>query len=55
VCKLTDVEWDDAKGGRVLKDGCLGILYWADRAEHTFEIVDQPWLREYTAYSWRFL
>jgi len=33
----------------------MGMLRWNSADDHTFEVVGAPWLREYTARSWRYL
>ncbi|MBN1673903.1 MAG: metallophosphoesterase family protein [Kiritimatiellae bacterium] len=54
VCaKMSDFEWDEKDPGKPLKAGCLGILRWRNRQAHAFEVVSAPWLREYTAHTWR--
>lgn len=63
-CKLADLHWTSTKMWQhnspgilrwknLLQDGSMGILRWENQQEHTFEVVDAPWLKEYTAYSWR--
>lgn len=50
ACKLADLHWDERK---LLEKGSMAILRWRDKEEHRLEIVDEPWLKEYGAYSWR--
>jgi hypothetical protein len=38
-----------------LNPGCIGVLTWAGPEEHRFELLDAPWLVEYTRYSFRAL
>ncbi len=54
-CKLADLAWNQRSRGQVLEPGAMGLLRWKNAAEHRFEIVNQPWLKEYTAFSWRYL
>lgn len=53
--KLSDFEWDEEDPSRPLKEGCLGILRWADPSNHTFEVVNAPWLKEYTMHTWQYV
>ncbi len=53
VCKLADLDWDHADRGKVIEAGSMGLLRWKNAAEHNFEVLDQPWLKEYTAFSWK--
>jgi Icc-related predicted phosphoesterase len=48
--KLADLHWE--RGGTMLEAGSMGLLRWHSRDEHSFEVLDAPWLKEYTAYSW---
>lgn len=48
--KLADLHW--ARGTTQLEAGSMGLLRWHNRQEHSFEVLDQPWLKEYRAYSW---
>lgn len=54
-CKLADLHWDPSDRGKRLEAGSMGMLRWRTRDDHAFEVVDAPWLREYTAYTWRYL
>lgn len=38
-----------------LNPGCIGILRWAERAPLGFEILDAPWVREFTRATFRYL
>jgi Icc-related predicted phosphoesterase len=49
--KLADLHWE--RGGSVLQAGSMGLLHWHSRARHSFEVLDTPWLKEYTAWTWR--
>jgi Icc-related predicted phosphoesterase len=49
--KLADLHWE--RGGSNLDAGSMGLLRWHNRDEHTFEVLTVPWLKEYTAYTWR--
>lgn len=54
IHKLADLNWDFADPDRPLRAGCMGILRWDGRAQpHHFALVHAPWLRAYTATSWR--
>lgn len=56
VCsKLSDFEWEESDPGGRLKEGCLGILRWQDANHHRFDVVDAPWIREYTPHTWQYL
>jgi DNA repair exonuclease SbcCD nuclease subunit len=55
ACKLGELHWDRRTSGKVLEAGSLGILRWHNREEQRLEIVDEPWLKEYTAFSWEHL
>lgn len=48
--KLADLHWE--RGGSVLERGSMGLLRWHNRASHTFEVLENPWLREYNSYTW---
>ncbi|GHO99282.1 hypothetical protein KSF_093300 [Reticulibacter mediterranei] len=39
----------------VLEQGSMGLLRWRDRAVHSFTILDDPWLKEYTIHTWPYL
>ena len=54
-CKLADLTWDQSNRGKTLEPGAMGLLRWTDREHHTFEILDQPWLKEYNAVTWRYV
>jgi Icc-related predicted phosphoesterase len=55
VYKMADLHWDKASRGKPLEPGAMGILRWKDRLNQTFEVVDQPWLKEYTTSTWRYI
>lgn len=38
---------------RRLRPGCIGILRWSGREHSAFEILDEPWLTEYTKWNFR--
>jgi Icc-related predicted phosphoesterase len=48
--KLADLHWE--RGGSALEAGSMGLLHWHSRAQYTFEVLDTPWLKEYTAWTW---
>lgn len=49
--KLADLHWE--RGGSVLEAGSMGLLRWHTREEHSFEVLDAPWLKEYCASTWQ--
>ncbi len=55
ACKLADLEWDRTDRGKVIESGAMGLLRWQNKDEHTFEIIDQPWFKEYNAFTWQHL
>ncbi len=55
VCKLADLNWSPNDHSQRLDNGSMGLLRWNGADDHTFEVVNAPWLREYTARSWRYL
>jgi Calcineurin-like phosphoesterase len=54
-CKLADLAWDQTNRGKVIEPGAMGLLRWENAAEHRFEVIDQPWLKEYNAFTWRYV
>lgn len=50
--RLTDLNWDHKVRGAPLHADAMGILRWRDRANHSFSVVDAPWLREYSLHDW---
>ncbi|HLY30800.1 MAG TPA: metallophosphoesterase [Ktedonobacterales bacterium] len=54
-CKLADLHWGKGAQQRTLDPGSMGILRWKGADDHSFEVVDAPWLREYTPHSWRYV
>ncbi|MCP4134943.1 MAG: serine/threonine protein phosphatase [bacterium] len=52
--KMSDFEWEEDRG-RAVKQGSFGVLRWNGPEDHSMRIVDEPWFREYTAYSWKHL
>lgn len=55
IHKLADLNWDKADSSHRLREGCMGLLRWNGPGDHQFAVVQEPWLREYAAYHWRFL
>ncbi len=53
--KLADLNWDMADSGHRLSAGSMGILRWQGPDDHRFTLMQEPWLREYTAHHWRFI
>jgi hypothetical protein len=54
VYKLADLAWDRRDRGLALEPGSMGILRWKSRKEHSFEVIDAPWYRQYTASTWKY-
>lgn len=52
--KMANLDWEENRG-RSLPRGVMGLLRWQDRKHHSFDIVDEPWMREYTACTWKYL
>jgi len=52
--KLSDFEWQVSRGQRLSND-CFGVLNWESEDEHRFDVVQEPWLREYTMHTWRYV
>lgn len=48
---LADLDW--LKDGS-LRPGSFGLLRWEDAANHTFTIVDEPWLGDLNAQTWAY-
>jgi len=55
ACKLAEPHFNKKAPDYTLTAGVMGILRWTDRRQRHFELVDAPWLGEYTARSWRAL
>ncbi len=53
--KMADLHWEKGQYGKPLETGAMGILRWKNRDQHTFDVVDAPWLKEYAAKTWRFI
>jgi Icc-related predicted phosphoesterase len=51
--KLADLHWD--RRSTRLEDGSMGLLRWQSRGQHSFEVLDTPWLKEYAASTWKYL
>jgi Icc-related predicted phosphoesterase len=51
--KLADLHWQH--GTSVLESGSMGLLRWQDREQHSFTVLDDPWLKEYNIHTWRYL
>jgi hypothetical protein len=54
ACKLADLSWDMTQGG-IVNAGSMAILHWEDPERSQLEVVEAPWLKEYSRYSWEFL
>ena len=50
--RLADLSWQHGSEGR-LPPGVMGMLRWRNRDDHTFEVVDAPWLDDYRIWNWR--
>ena len=53
--KLVDLIWNRHDRGHALEADSMGLLRWHSRADHTFEVIDAPWLREYSPATWKHL
>jgi predicted phosphodiesterase len=53
--KLADLHFGVKNGSPFLEPGAMGVLRWNNRDDHSFEVVDAPWLKEYTSRNWRFI
>lgn len=51
TCKLADLAW--APNSRI-EPGAFGLLHWVSPSDHTFEIIDAPWLDRYNRYTWKY-
>ncbi|MDQ2714242.1 MAG: metallophosphoesterase [Chloroflexota bacterium] len=51
--KLADLHWEH--GTSVLERGSMGLLRWRNREQHSFTVLNDPWLKEYTSHTWRSL
>ena len=51
--KLADLHW--GHGNPTLDEGSMGMLRWHNAEEHTFELIDEHWLNEYTAFGWEYV
>jgi Icc-related predicted phosphoesterase len=51
--KLADLHWE--RGSTLLEAGSMGLVRWQSPAEHTFEVLDYAWLKEYTSSTWHYL
>lgn len=53
--RMADLIWDRTLPGAPIASGAMGMLRWQSRHDHTFEVVDAPWLSDYSADAWRWL
>lgn len=51
--KLADLQWE--RGSSILEAGSMGLLRWHNRNEHAFEVLEEPWLKEYGFHTWKHL
>lgn len=49
--KLADLHW--AYHSPLLEEGSMGLLRWHNREQHSFEVLDAPWMKEYSSLTWR--
>lgn len=52
--KLSDLSWKRSEGG-LLPSGVMGLLRWQSPDEHRFEVLDEGWIKEYSAHQWKYL
>jgi len=53
--KLADLHFGVKNSSFFLESGAMGILRWKNHNEHSFEVVEAPWLKDFTSKSWRSL
>ncbi|HEU5380808.1 MAG TPA: hypothetical protein VFV38_35750, partial [Ktedonobacteraceae bacterium] len=53
ACKLAEPHFNRQDPRRTLLPDSMGLLRWASREQHSFEVVDAPWLSEYRPDTWR--
>src|SRR5579884_1561812 len=46
-CKLADLEFQGVD--KLVHPGSMAILRWSDPQHHSFTVLDEPWLKEYSA------
>jgi hypothetical protein len=51
--KLADLHWHWSN--MTLEYGSMGMLRWESLEEHTFTVLDDSWLRDYTSSNWESL
>lgn len=51
--RLADLNWETPTGDAPLRPGAMGLLRWESRERHSFEVIDAPWLADYTRFRWR--
>lgn len=52
-CKLADLDWEAPT--QPVHPGAMALLRWHSPTAHTFTVLDDDWLREYTSYTWKHL
>lgn len=52
-CKLADLEWYGAS--QLVHAGSMAILRWSGPDRHTLTVLDESWLSEYSAHTWRYV
>jgi len=53
-CQLSDLGWQLRNGGVVRPNG-MSVWRWQGANEHAFEVVDEPWMKEYSMYNWMYV
>ncbi len=48
--KLADLHW--VYGTATLEAGSMGLLRWHGSQDHSFEVLNAPWLKEYSRSTW---
>jgi hypothetical protein len=49
--KLADLHW--AYHSPLREEESMGLLRWHNREQQSFEVLDAPWLKEYSTSTWR--
>lgn len=53
-CQLSDLGWQLGNGG-IVRTNAMALLRWQGPNDHAFEIVNEPWMREYSMYNWLYV
>ncbi len=51
--KLADLHWE--RGGSMLEAGSMGLLRWQSATDHSFTVLNEPWLKQYASSTWEYL